>query len=156
MRRAEVAVVGAGVTGLSVARELRLRAVDVVVLERRGVAAGASGVQPGGVRQQWGTAVNCRLARESLAFYRRAGELLGGSDELRFTACGYLFLAHSERALERLRENAAVQAAAGVPSRIVDARLTACRSARRLTPPAASTASSRVRKNCHQIAIPSR
>ena len=121
MRRAEVAVVGAGVTGLSVAWHLRRRGVDVVVLERRGIAAGASGVQPGGVRQQWGTAVNCRLARESLNFYRRAGELLGGPDELRFSACGYLFLAHSERTLDHLRANASVQAAAGVPSRIVEA-----------------------------------
>jgi sarcosine oxidase subunit beta len=117
----EVAVIGAGVTGLSVAWHLRRLGVETVVVERRGVAAGASGVQPGGVRQQWGTAVNCRLARESAAFYRRADELLGGPVELRFTACGYLFLAHSETALERLSANAAVQAATGVPSRIVDA-----------------------------------
>jgi sarcosine oxidase subunit beta len=73
------------------------------------------------VRQQWGTAVNCRLARESVDFYRRADELLGGPVELRFSSCGYLFLAHSGEVLERLRANAAVQAAAGVPSRIVDA-----------------------------------
>ena len=117
----DVAVIGAGVTGLSVAWHLRRLGVEALVLEREGIGAGASGVQPGGVRQQWGTAVNCRLARESAAFYRRADELLGGPVELRFTACGYLFLAHSEAALEGLRANAAVQAEAGVPSRIVDA-----------------------------------
>lgn len=121
VRRAEVAVVGAGVTGLSIAWHLRRRDVAVVVLERTGIAAGASGVQPGGVRQQWGTAVNCRLARESLDFYRRATELLDGPMELRFTPCGYLFLAHSKPALARLAANARVQAAAGVPSRIVSA-----------------------------------
>jgi sarcosine oxidase subunit beta len=121
VRRAEVAVVGAGVTGLSIAWHLRRRDVAVIVLERAGIAAGASGVQPGGVRQQWGTAVNCRLARESLDFYRRATELLDGPMELRFTPCGYLFLAHSEPALARLAANARVQAAAGVPSRIVSA-----------------------------------
>jgi sarcosine oxidase, subunit beta len=119
VRRADVAVVGAGVTGLSVAWHLRALGLETVVLERTGVAAGASGVQPGGVRQQWGTAVNCRLARESADFFNRAHELLNGS-ELRFTACGYLFLAHSGQALERLRANATVQAAAGVPSRIID------------------------------------
>jgi sarcosine oxidase subunit beta len=118
VRQAEVAVVGAGVTGLSIAWHLRARGLATVVLERTGVSAGASGVQPGGVRQQWGTAVNCRLARESADFYSRAHELLHGS-ELGFTACGYLFLAHSGQALERLRANATVQAAAGVPSRIV-------------------------------------
>jgi glycine/D-amino acid oxidase-like deaminating enzyme len=121
VRRAEVAVVGAGVTGLSIAWHLRRRDAAVIVLERAGIAAGASGVQPGGVRQQWGTAVNCRLARESLDFYRRATELLDGPIELRFTPCGYLFLAHSEPALARLAANARVQAAAGVPSRIVSA-----------------------------------
>jgi sarcosine oxidase subunit beta len=120
VRRAEVAVIGAGVTGLSIAWHLRQRGIDTLVVERQGVAAGASGVQPGGVRQQWGTAVNCRLARESAGFYRRAQELLDGPVELGFTACGYIFLAHSDRMLERLRASAAVQAAAGVPSRVVD------------------------------------
>jgi glycine/D-amino acid oxidase-like deaminating enzyme len=120
-RDAEVIVVGAGVIGLSIAWHLRRRGVDTLVLEREGIAAGASGVQPGGVRQQWGTTVNCRLARESAAFYGRAQEHLNGPVELRFTPCGYLFLAHSERALARLRANADVQAAAGVPSRVVDA-----------------------------------
>jgi len=109
------------VVGLSIAWHLRARGAGVVVLERQGIAAGASGVQPGGIRQQWGTAVNCRLARESAGFYARAGELLGGPVELRFTRCGYMFLAHSERALERLRANLAVQTAAGVRSRVVDA-----------------------------------
>jgi sarcosine oxidase subunit beta len=120
-RGVDVAVVGAGVVGLAVAWHLRRLGVETVVLERDGIGAGASGIQPGGVRQQWGTAVNCRLARESAGFYGRADELLGGPVELRFSRCGYLFLAHSEPALERLRANAVVQHAAGVPSRIVDA-----------------------------------
>ena len=74
VRGADVVVVGAGVIGLSIAWHLRRRGVETLVLEREGIAAGASGVQPGGVRQQWGTAVNCRLARESAGFYGRAQE----------------------------------------------------------------------------------
>jgi sarcosine oxidase subunit beta len=114
-REVEVAVVGAGVTGLSVAWHLRRRGARVRVLERTGVGAGASGVQPGGVRQQWGTRVNCLLARESVAFYRD----FEGPVELGFRACGYLFVAHSDATLERLRANVAVQNSCGVPSRIV-------------------------------------
>src|SRR5262249_28661574 len=82
----------------------------VAVFERSGIGAGASGVQPGGVRQQWGTRIACRLARESLATY---------ADVEGFQRCGYLFLAHSERTLAQLAANVAVQNAEGVPSRIV-------------------------------------
>jgi sarcosine oxidase, subunit beta len=119
---AEVAIVGAGVTGLSVARELRQRGVQPMVLDRSGIGAGASGVQPGGVRQQWGTRVNCVLARESLAFHREARERLGARVDPGFRSCGYLFLAHSQETLERLHRNIAVQHAAGVPSRVVSPR----------------------------------
>ena len=54
-RPLDLAVVGAGVIGLAIARELSRRGASVAVFERTGVGAGASGVQPGGVRQQWGT-----------------------------------------------------------------------------------------------------
>ena len=63
--QADVAIVGAGVTGLSVAWHLRERGLTPLVVEQSGIAAGTSGVQPGGVRQQWGTRINCLLARES-------------------------------------------------------------------------------------------
>lgn len=117
--QADVAIVGAGVTGLSVAWHLRERGLTPLVVEQSGIAAGTSGVQPGGVRQQWGTRVNCLLARESAAFYREAHERLEAPVELGFRECGYLFLAHSEETLERMRANVAVQNAAGVPSRLV-------------------------------------
>jgi sarcosine oxidase, subunit beta len=118
-RAIDVAVVGAGITGLSIAWHLRARGIGAVVFERSGVGAGASGVQPGGVRQQWGTRVNCELARESVAFYREAGERLESRVPLRFSACGYLFVAQGDSTLEGLRANVAVQNACGVPSRMV-------------------------------------
>jgi sarcosine oxidase subunit beta len=114
-----VGIVGAGVTGLSLAFFLAEAGVETVVFERTGIGAGASGVQPGGVRQQWSTRANCLLARESVAFYRTLAERLGRPVEARLEACGYLFLAHSDEALTGLRDNVAVQNAAGVPSRIV-------------------------------------
>jgi sarcosine oxidase subunit beta len=112
-------VVGAGITGLSVAWHLRALGAEVQVLERAGIGAGASGVQPGGVRQQWGTRVNICLARESVAFWREADELLESPVPLGFRPCGYLFVAHGEETLERLRANVAVQHECGVPSRVV-------------------------------------
>jgi sarcosine oxidase, subunit beta len=112
-------VVGAGITGLAVARELRSRGVEVVVLERTGIAAGASGVQPGGVRRQWGTRIACRLAAESVRFWDGAAERLDSRVPLTFTRCGYLFAAHSDATLDRLTANVALQNEEGVPSRIV-------------------------------------
>src|SRR3954453_15655808 len=103
MKRVEVAGVRAGGTGVPVAWFLRQRGVDVLVVERSGIAAEASGVQPGGVRQQWSPRVNCVLAREASAFSR---EVESGA---RFDPCGYLFVAHSAELHDELRANVALQ-----------------------------------------------
>ena len=117
----DAVVIGAGITGLSIALHLAEQGTPPLVLEREGVAAGASGVQPGGVRQQWSTSVNCRLGRESLDVYRTLDDRLGVPVGATFDACGYLFLAHSAERLEELRSTVAVQRAAGIPSRMIAA-----------------------------------
>jgi sarcosine oxidase, subunit beta len=119
VERFDVAIVGAGIIGLAVARELVSRQLSVCVLEAHGIGSGASGVQPGGVRQQWGTRVNCRLARESIAFYADATARLASSVPLRLDRCGYLFLAHTDVELARLAESVRLQNEEGVPSRLV-------------------------------------
>lgn len=118
-RRVDVVVVGAGITGLSIAFHLKERGASVTVVDRAGIGAGASGLQPGGVRQQWGTPTNCLLVQESLRFYADAVERLQMRVDPGFRGCGYLFLAQSEPTLERLQANVALQNGLGVPSRIV-------------------------------------
>jgi sarcosine oxidase subunit beta len=115
----DVVVVGAGVVGLSIAFHLAQRGASVTVFDRAGIGAGASGVQPGGVRQQWGTRVNCLLARESMLFYADAREQLSMRVDPGFRACGYLFLAHSDHVLARVRENVGLQNELGIRSQIV-------------------------------------
>lgn len=123
---AEVAIVGAGIVGLSVAWHLAAADVGgVVVLERDGVGAGASGVQPGGVRQQWTTPLNCEMARESAVFYDSLGERLGSALNARLDHCGYLFLAHSQEELDRLAAAVALQNELGIPSTLLDPGQTA-------------------------------
>lgn len=121
-RPVDVAIVGAGVTGLSVAWHLsqRPRRGSVVVLERTGIGAEASGIQPGGVRQQWTTAVNCRMARESVVFYRDFSQRVKSRAQPRFEPCGYLFVAQSNVELEELRDAVGLQNELGVPSEILD------------------------------------
>lgn len=120
MRTAEVAIVGAGVTGLSVAYHLAERGVSPLrIYEREGVGAGASGVQPGGVRLQWGTELNCRMALGARAFWREAEIRLEPREPFGWRACGYLWLAHSDAVLERLGAGVALQNRLGIGSRLV-------------------------------------
>src|SRR6266542_4274995 len=117
----DVAVVGAGITGLSTAFHLGERGRRrVVIYERTGIGAEASGVQPGGVRQQWSTRVSCLLARESFFFYRDLQARLGVDVNPRLDSCGYLFVAQTEATLSQLKENIAVQHELDIPSVVVD------------------------------------
>jgi sarcosine oxidase subunit beta len=121
-RGVSVTVIGAGVSGLSIAFHLLERGLaPVTVLDRAGIGAGASAVQPGGVRQQWGSVANCLMARESHAVYQRLPEQLGVPVEARFDACGYLFLADRAETLVQLEGNVAIQRQAGVPSTLLGA-----------------------------------
>jgi sarcosine oxidase subunit beta len=121
-RTADAVVIGAGVTGLSVALHLAEAGVPPVIVERQGIASGASGIQPGGVRQQWSTELSCVLAREGAAFYRDLGVRLETTTlPVRFDPCGYLFVAHTPAKLHELTQSVAMQNAIGVPSRIVGA-----------------------------------
>jgi sarcosine oxidase subunit beta len=115
----DVIVVGAGITGLAIAHRLREEGLEVQVVDRAGVGAGASGVQPGGVRRQWATEANCRLAQESYDAYLELGDRLATSVRPTFTACGYAFVAHSEARLTELEDAVALQQRLGIPSMIL-------------------------------------
>jgi sarcosine oxidase subunit beta len=115
----DVTVVGAGITGLAIAHRLREEGIGVRIVDRAGVGAGASGVQPGGVRRQWATEANCRLAQESYEAYLELGDRLGTRVRPAFTACGYAFVAHSEARLAELRDAVALQQRLGIPSAIL-------------------------------------
>lgn len=118
----DVLVVGAGIIGLSIAVHLKSLGVgEVTVIERTGVGAEASGVQPGGVRQQWSAPLNCLLVRESLSYFTDLREHLKAGLQPVFQACGYMFLAHSPERLEALARDVEVQNENGVNSTIVDA-----------------------------------
>ncbi len=119
--RYDYAVVGAGVTGLSIAWHLAGAGRTVALLDGGGIGGGASSIQPGGVRQQWGTRMSCRLAAESFRFYERFDERLAPSISPGLTRCGYLFVAETEDGLAGLQRNVALQNEAGIPSRLVDA-----------------------------------
>jgi len=111
---ARIVVAGAGAMGASIAFQLAsLGARDVVLADRKGVAAGATSKAMGGVRQQFSTAAEVRLAQASIRFFEELGPPL-------FEQVGYLFLATTEEGLAELEERRELQAELGVPVERVD------------------------------------
>ena len=106
---ARVVVAGAGAIGASVAYHLALAGADDVVLADAGeIAGGATGRAMGGVRQQFTTEAEVRLARASVRLFEELGAPL-------FEQVGYLFLATTAAGLAALEERRATQRALGVP-----------------------------------------
>ena len=114
-----VVVVGAGIVGLYTAYHLaRAGAGPVLVVDRGFLSSGASGRNGGGVRQQWETRATVRLARESVAAYRRFGRDFGYN--IWFRQSGYLFLAETDAELARLRGVHDLVVSEGLPSQVLD------------------------------------
>ena len=114
----EVAIVGGGVMGLSIAYQLARRGLtDVVVLERGYLAQGASGRNGGGVRMQWSTELNVRLMLQSIDLCRHFAQEIGVN--VWFRQGGYLFLGKSEAERAAMEKNVALQNKCGVPTRML-------------------------------------
>lgn len=106
---ARIVVAGAGAIGASVAYHLARRgASDVVLCDRDEVAGGSTSKAMGGVRQQFSTEPEVRLARDSIRFFEELGPPY-------FLQVGYVFLATTEAGLEALHRRAAAQRELGVP-----------------------------------------
>jgi sarcosine oxidase subunit beta len=106
---ARIVIAGAGAMGASIAYHLALRGADDVVLADRGeVAGGATAKAMGGVRQQFSTAAEVRLAQESIRFFEELGPRF-------FRQVGYVFLATTEDGWSQLLRRMEVQRALGVP-----------------------------------------
>jgi sarcosine oxidase subunit beta len=113
---ARIVVAGSGSVGACIAYHLALLgARDVVLADRAETASGSTGKAMGGVRQQFSSAAEVRLAQESIAFF----EDLGASW---FQQVGYLFLATTAEGLAELEERRELQAELGVPVEQVDPR----------------------------------
>jgi sarcosine oxidase subunit beta len=114
---ARIVVAGSGSVGACIAYHLALLgARDVVLAERAEIASGSTGKAMGGVRQQFSSAAEVRLAQESIAFFEELGAAW-------FQQVGYLFLATTEAGLAELEERRELQAELGVPVERVDPHL---------------------------------
>jgi sarcosine oxidase subunit beta len=119
MKRADVAIVGGGIIGASIAYHLAARGVSgVAVFERESeLGTGSTGKCAGGVRLQFSTAANVEMSRISIAALKRFEQELG--EPVDFKQNGYLFVLTMEEHLETFRENAEKQKALGVPVEVI-------------------------------------
>jgi sarcosine oxidase subunit beta len=115
----DVVVVGAGINGLCLALHLaRQGAGRVLVLERRQVAAGATGKSGGLVRAHYANEAETRLALEGLRAFHRWADVVGG--DCGFQRVGLLVIVPPDR-LPQLERNVAWQRALGMDSRLIAA-----------------------------------
>ena len=77
IKKANVVIIGGGISGVAIAYNLAQKGMkDVVVIEKSYLASGATGSCGAGVRTQWGTEMNCKIALASIEFYMNADEIL--------------------------------------------------------------------------------
>lgn len=118
--KASVVIVGGGVVGCSIAYNLaKLGVKDVVLLEKSFLAAGATGRCGAGVRQQWGTEMNCRLASGSMKIFENMNEILEAKKDIELKQKGYLLLAYSEKEMNQFQKNIKLQHSLKIPSQLV-------------------------------------
>src|SRR5918992_5609371 len=107
---ARIVVAGSGSVGACIAYHLALLgARDIVLADRAEIAGGATAKAMGGVRQQFSTAAEVRLAQESIRFFESLPPEL-------FLQVGYLFVATTEAGLEALESRRRLQQELGVPA----------------------------------------
>jgi len=113
---ARIVVAGSGSVGACIAYHLALLgARDVVLTDRAEIASGSTGKAMGGIRQQFSTAAEVRLAQESIRLFEELGRSW-------FQQVGYLFLATTAEGLAELDARRELQAELGVPVERVEPR----------------------------------
>ncbi len=116
-KEARIVIIGGGISGASIAYHLaEAGCTDVTLIEKGYLASGATGRCGAGVRQQWGTRLNCQMAKESVAFFERAEEILGYDGDVEFKQAGYLIVGTNEEEDARFAENVALQQALDIPA----------------------------------------
>jgi len=116
--KTRVVIVGAGMVGASVAFHLtRLGEKNVFIFEKNYVSSGSTGRCAGGIRQQWSTRNNVRLAMRSVDWFKRMKEDTGMDVE--YKQGGYLILSFEEEEAEEFAENVKMQREEGLEVEIL-------------------------------------
>lgn len=111
--RAGAVIIGGGLNGLGTAYHLGKKGYDdVVVLEKSYLGSGASGRSGGGIRQQWTSKENVKLAKKTREMFENLDKELG--TDIEFYQGGYLVLAFTEEETEQFPKNVEMQNSLGL------------------------------------------
>lgn len=117
-KTADVVIIGGGIQGASLAFHLARRGVKALVLEKKHIAAGATGRSSGLVRMHYDTEVDSRLAWESFVYFRNWKEIVGG--DCGFTRTGFVQIVEPKQEAA-LRANVTMHQQIGIPTFLVSA-----------------------------------
>ncbi len=113
MKGYRICIIGGGIIGTSTAFHLaRMGETRVAVFEKDYISSGATGRCAGGIRQQWSTRSNVRLAMRSVELFERFEEQTGFDIEYR--QGGYLLLSYDEEEAEQFERNVRMQREEGL------------------------------------------
>lgn len=120
MKTADVVIIGGGISGCATAYFLAKKGVkNILLIEKGYLASGATGRCGAGIRQQWGTELNCLISKHSCEFFERANEELQYQGDIEFKQGGYLLLASTEKEHEQFIKNIEVQNRMGIDSKLL-------------------------------------
>lgn len=117
---ADVVIIGGGVNGCSTAYHLARKGVrKVVLLEKSYLASGGTGRSAAGIRHQFGTEINIRMATESIWMLEHLKEETGYWGDIELSQGGYLMVAYTQSQKAQLEKNIALQNSLGIKSRFI-------------------------------------
>lgn len=110
--KADVVIIGGGVNGCGLAYTLAKRGINVAVFERDYLSSGATGACGAGIRQQWSTHENTKLAIDSVKIFEKLSRELGEDIDLR--QGGYLIAVHNKEDMRQSEKNVEMQRSLGL------------------------------------------
>lgn len=110
---ASVVIIGGGIIGTSIAFNLaKLGIKNVSVFEKSYISSGSTGRCGGGIRQQWTSPMNVRLAMRSVELFERFKSDVGM--DIEYVEGGYLLLAYTDKEIEEFKKNVKMQREEGL------------------------------------------
>jgi len=114
---ADIVIIGGGVIGVSTAYHLaQMNAGKVVVLERKHLGAGATGMSSGLVRMHYDNPIEATFAHKSLDTFRNFDEIIGG--DCGFVETGFVRMVKPINE-ENLKANVAMMQGVGIDTRLI-------------------------------------